>query len=65
MTERFHPLLQGEVIHLQLTTQVWIIRRKRDQENMLEYALELGKGFDTSLVAAAAQTSNLCCSPHN
>ena len=47
MTERFHPLLQGEVIHLQLTTQVWIIRRKRDQENMLEYALELGKGFDT------------------
>ena len=54
MTERFHPLLQGEVIHLQLTTQVWIIRRERDQENMLEYAL---------VALVAAQTSVLCGSP--
>ena len=56
MTKRFHPLLQGEVIHLQLTTQVWIIRRERDQENMLEYAL---------VALVAAQTSVLCDSPQN
>ena len=56
MTKRFHPLLQGEVIHLQLTTQVWIIRRERDQENMLEYAL---------VALVGAQTSVLCGSPQN
>ena len=36
MTERFHPLLQGEVIHLQLTLLKCGSSEEQDHENMLQ-----------------------------